>query len=66
MVGAIHELPLPFVHRIALSAGLLYSGLSFTQSGNNALIKVTANNENLALLTGIQESTLTASDFITY
>ncbi len=51
---------------IALSGGLLYSGLSFTQSGNDTLIKVTANNESLALLTGIGASTLNASNFITY
>ncbi|MEH2051545.1 beta strand repeat-containing protein [Nostoc sp.] len=51
---------------IALSGGLLYSGLSLTQSGNDTLIKVTANNESLALLTGITASTLTASNFITY
>ncbi|MEH1771542.1 beta strand repeat-containing protein [Nostoc sp.] len=51
---------------IALSGGLLYSGLSITQSGNDTLVKVTANNESLALLTGIQASTLNASYFITY
>ncbi|MEH1850294.1 MAG: Calx-beta domain-containing protein [Nostoc sp.] len=51
---------------IALSGGLLYSGLSLTQSGNDTLIKVTANNESLALLTGITASTLTTSNFITY
>jgi hypothetical protein len=51
---------------IALSGGLLYSGLSITQSGNDTLIKVTANNESLALLTGIGASTLNASNFITY
>ncbi|QMS87191.1 DUF4347 domain-containing protein [Nostoc edaphicum CCNP1411] len=51
---------------IALSGGLLYSGLSITQSGNDTLIKVTANNESLALLTGITASTLNASNFITY
>ncbi|MBH8572965.1 DUF4347 domain-containing protein [Nostocaceae cyanobacterium CENA369] len=51
---------------IALSGGLLYSGLSITQSGNDTLIKVTSNSESLALLTGIQASTLNASNFITY
>ncbi|MFN6485085.1 MULTISPECIES: beta strand repeat-containing protein [unclassified Nostoc] len=50
---------------IGLSAGLLYSGLSLTQSGSDTLIKVTANNESLALLTGITASTLNASNFIT-
>ncbi|WP_251955889.1 DUF4347 domain-containing protein [Nostoc commune] len=50
---------------IALAGGLLYSGLSVTQSGSATLIKVTANNESLALLTGIMASTLNASDFIT-
>ncbi|MBX9258962.1 DUF4347 domain-containing protein [Desmonostoc muscorum CCALA 125] len=51
---------------IALSGGLLYSGLSITQSGNDTLIKVTSGNENIALLTGITASTLNASNFITY
>jgi Calx-beta domain/FG-GAP-like repeat/RTX calcium-binding nonapeptide repeat (4 copies) len=51
---------------IALSGGLIYSGLSITQSGSNTLIKVTSNNENLALLIGITASTLNASNFITY
>ncbi|MEH2023374.1 beta strand repeat-containing protein [Nostoc sp.] len=51
---------------IGLSGGLIYSGLSITQSGSNTLIKVTSNNENLALLTGIQASTLNASHFVIY
>ncbi|MBD2682121.1 MULTISPECIES: DUF4347 domain-containing protein [Nostoc] len=51
---------------IALSGGLTFSGLSITQSINDTLIKVTATDENLALLTGIQASTLNASHFITY
>lgn len=51
---------------IALSGGLTYSSLSITQSGSNTLIKDISNNQNLALLTGIQASTLNASDFIIY
>ncbi|MFS0514382.1 DUF4347 domain-containing protein [Nostoc sp. UIC 10607] len=51
---------------IALSGGLLYSGLSITQSGNDTLIKITSGNESLALLTGITASTLNTSNFITY
>ncbi|ACC79090.1 beta strand repeat-containing protein [Nostoc punctiforme] len=51
---------------IALSGGLIYSGLSLTQSGSNTIIKDTSNNQNLAILTGIQASTLNASYFITY
>ncbi|MEH1938901.1 MAG: FG-GAP-like repeat-containing protein [Nostoc sp.] len=51
---------------IALSGGLIYSGLSITQSGTNTLIKDTSNNQNLASLTGISASTLNANNFITY
>ncbi|RCJ17374.1 hypothetical protein A6770_34170 [Nostoc minutum NIES-26] len=51
---------------IALSGGLTYSGLSITQSMNDTLISITANSESLALLTGIQASTLNASHFVTY
>jgi len=51
---------------IALSGGLTFSGLSITQSVNDTLIKVTATNESLALLTGIQALTINASHFITY
>ncbi|MFN6447417.1 MAG: FG-GAP-like repeat-containing protein [Nostoc sp. DedSLP05] len=51
---------------IALSGGLTFSNLSITQSVNDTLIKVTANNESLALLTGITASTINASHFITY
>ncbi|MDZ8109036.1 MAG: DUF4347 domain-containing protein [Nostoc sp. DedQUE12a] len=51
---------------IALSGGLAFSGLSITQSINDTLIKVTATNESLALLTGIQALTVNASHFITY
>ncbi|MEA5604254.1 beta strand repeat-containing protein [Nostoc sp. UHCC 0252] len=48
---------------IALSGGLIYSGLSFTQIGNDTLIK--SSTESLALLTGIMASTLSANDFTT-
>lgn len=51
---------------IALSGGLVYSGLSITQSGNDTLIKDTSNSQSLALLIGIQAPTLNASHFITY
>lgn len=51
---------------IALSGGLMYSGLSITQSGNDTLIKDTSNSQSLALLIGIQAPTLNASHFITY
>ncbi|MBG1267437.1 beta strand repeat-containing protein [Nostoc sp. WHI] len=49
---------------IALSVGLTYSGLSITQSVNDTLIK--DGSIQIALLTGIQASTLNASNFITY
>ncbi|MBD2515327.1 DUF4347 domain-containing protein [Nostoc sp. FACHB-973] len=50
---------------IALSGGLSYSGLSITQSGNDALIKVISGNLSIGLLTGITASNLNASHFIT-
>ncbi|MDZ8189419.1 MAG: FG-GAP-like repeat-containing protein, partial [Nostoc sp. ChiSLP02] len=51
---------------IALSGGVTFSNLSITQSVNDTLIKITATNESLALLTGITASTINASHFITY
>jgi Calx-beta domain/FG-GAP-like repeat/RTX calcium-binding nonapeptide repeat (4 copies) len=51
---------------IALSGGLSYSGLSITQIGSDTLIKNISPSQNLALLIGIQASTLNASNFITY
>ncbi|MGF1938683.1 MAG: beta strand repeat-containing protein [Nostoc sp. ChiQUE02] len=51
---------------IALAGGLIYSGLSITQSGSDTLIKDTSNNQSVALLTGITATNLNASNFITY
>ncbi len=51
---------------IGLSGGLSYSGLSITQSGSDTLIKNISPSQSLALLIGVQASTLNASNFITY
>ncbi|GAA6620803.1 DUF4347 domain-containing protein [Scytonema sp. NUACC26] len=49
---------------IRLSGGLTYSALSFTQVLNNTFIFDNVNQKHLAVLTGVQASTLTSNSFI--
>jgi Ca2+-binding RTX toxin-like protein len=49
---------------IRLSGGLIYSALSFTQVLSNTFISDNATQKHLAVLTGVQASTLTANSFI--
>jgi hypothetical protein len=50
--------------RIGLAEGLSFGQLTITQDGNDTLIRLTSDNEILAILSGVQSNTLTAADFI--
>ena len=50
--------------RIGLAEGLSFGQLTITQDGSDTLIKLTSDNEILAILSGVQSNTLTAADFI--
>jgi predicted extracellular nuclease len=50
---------------LALAGGLTFEQLTLASSGSNTLIRVTATNELLATLNGVQLSALTATDFVT-
>jgi Ca2+-binding RTX toxin-like protein len=54
--------------KIGLAAGLSYGQLTITQGSgsnlNNTLIALTSNNELLAILSGVQASTLNSTMFI--
>jgi Ca2+-binding RTX toxin-like protein len=50
--------------RIGLAEGLSFGQLTITQDGSDTLIKLTSDNEILAVLSGVQSNTLTAADFI--
>ena len=52
--------------RIGLAEGLSFGQLTITQDGNDTLIKLTSDNEILAILSGVQSNTLTAADFIIF
>jgi Ca2+-binding RTX toxin-like protein len=49
--------------RIGLAEGLSFGQLTITQDGSDTLIKLTNDNEILAILSGVQSNTLTAADF---
>jgi Ca2+-binding RTX toxin-like protein len=49
--------------RIGLAEGLSFGQLTITQDGNDTLIKLTSDNETLAILSGVQSNSLTAADF---
>jgi uncharacterized protein (DUF2141 family) len=49
--------------RIGLAEGLSFGQLTITQDGSDTLIKLTSDNEILAILSGVQSNTLTAADF---
>ncbi len=55
--------------RLALSAGLSFGQLTITQGTgtnvNDTLIGQTGSNQLLAILSGVQLSTITAGDFVT-
>ena len=50
--------------RIGLAEGLSFGQLTITQDGSDTLIKLTSDNEILAILSGVQSNSLTAADFI--
>jgi len=50
--------------RIGLAEGLSFGQLTITQDGNDTLIRLTSDNEILAILSGVQSNSLTAADFI--
>ncbi|MBW4512023.1 MAG: DUF4347 domain-containing protein [Scytonematopsis contorta HA4267-MV1] len=50
---------------IACGGGLRFDSLLITQNGNNTLLIDTTNNQNLAVLIGVNASSLTASSFRT-
>jgi Ca2+-binding RTX toxin-like protein len=50
--------------QIGLAEGLSFGQLTITQDGRDTLIKLTSDNEILAILSGVQSNTLTAADFI--
>lgn len=50
---------------IALSGGLTYSGLSFTQNINQTFVSETSTQQVLAILTGVQASSLTPNSLVT-
>jgi Ca2+-binding RTX toxin-like protein len=50
--------------RIGLAEGLSFGQLTITQDGSDTLIKLTSDNEILAVLSGVQSNSLTAADFL--
>jgi len=44
--------------QLAVTDSSLYSGLSYVQEGNDTLVKITSTGEDLALLSGVQASSL--------
>ncbi len=49
--------------RIGLAEGLSFGQLTITQDGSDTLIRLTSDNELLAVLSGVQSNSLTAADF---
>ncbi len=49
--------------RIGLAEGLSFGQLTITQDGSDTLIKLTSDNEILAILSGVQSNSLTAANF---
>ncbi|BAY22680.1 hypothetical protein NIES2100_24430 [Calothrix sp. NIES-2100] len=52
------------IDKLGLFGGLTYGALTISASGNNTSIRITATNEALAVLSGINYSLITESDFI--
>jgi phospholipase/lecithinase/hemolysin len=52
------------VDRIVLGGRLTFNGLNFRQRGDDTVIRITRNNQRLAILQGIQASSLSANNFL--